>query len=354
MDDYQGKCHAAAQDFEAALLSGLVLSAAGSEKASRFDELLSSEQFARTGLHEVALSLNANFGRLQRQAVMPLDLFLFGREYQELFTKLCLDRGRSPLVLHHPKTLMTEWSVEDREFFHHVEARLAEWLAGQLPHTGQFGSTAFHTVAGIAAVHIDRMADPIREYIVSMLIQAWTVFEALSEDLWVASVNFHPTILGALKGTRVKQPGGEQAKKEESDTRVSFNDLQRYNFDVKSRLGTILNSRMNSNLSFRSLDGIRHAYGRAFSNGEAAVRDILDWDMLRYLAAVRNLFIHKRGIVDDECIKQLKGVSEAPLVEIGDAFPLSGQICQRLTGVAKQAGMSLVIAVHEWILAHSD
>ncbi len=47
--------------------------------------------------------------------------------------------------------------------------------------------------------------DAIRYFYRAMLIQAWTVFESLAEDVWIDAVNARPSRLGSLKG----QPRGK-------------------------------------------------------------------------------------------------------------------------------------------------
>ena len=57
----------------------------------------------------------------------------------------------------------------------------------------------------------------------SLIIESWTLFESLCEDLWEAAVNVRPSRLGVLSGGK---------------TSVSFDDLQRNGFDVRGKMGS--------------------------------------------------------------------------------------------------------------------
>ncbi len=117
-------------------------------------------------------------------------------------------------------------------------------------------------------------------------------------------------------------------------------------------MGTILKER--GELSFRSLNGIREAYQRAFSKKGGSVLNALDEPGLRYAAAVRNLLIHKRGIVDTEFLDQVAGIPDLPPLSAGDRFPLTGKICRELSDACRGSAIWLVNAVHAWIIGNPD
>ena len=69
--------------------------------------------------------------------------------------------------------------------------------------------------------------------------------------------------------------------------RMSFDDLQRSEFNVRNCVGTIL--KRNDNIGFRSIYDIRASYHRAFDRQNKTIDDILDDPGLQYAAAVRNI-----------------------------------------------------------------
>lgn len=185
----------------------------------------------------------------------------------------------------------------------------------------------------------------------SLTIEAWTLFEGLCEDLWEAALNVHPEGLAALKGKlRSKGKNGDSVSPTGSDAvvKLSFDDLQANRFDIKHKLGTI----QKTSVSFRSLRGIREAYHRAFFVKYQSIDDILNDEGLEYAAAVRNLLIHKQGVVDREFRDQTARVTNAIRPPVGEVFPMSGAVCQQLTDSCRCCAGWLINAVHAWIIGH--
>lgn len=133
---------------------------------------------------------------------------------------------------------------------------------------------------------------------------------------------------------------------------MSFDDLQRSEFNVRNCVGTIL--KRNDNIGFRSIYDIRASYHRAFDRQNKTIDDILDDPGLQYAAAVRNLLVHKRGVVDTEFIEQISGINGVPELEPKDVFQLTGTICRELADSCRLCAVWLVNAVHSWIIGHPE
>lgn len=346
-------------DFQAALGAGSGITRGDDPRGREFDEQLKADEFDNTGLGNVARSLMENIRRLIAHASMPMGVFSYGRVFQEMFTTICSEHGRSPFDSHYcdRQAEDPDPTKEELEFMSAVESGLREWMLNPSSTPSHIlGRTDFSHVAGFASVswkylpQIDATRDFQREsWQGSIVIKSWTMFESLSEDLWEAALNSHPTVLAALSG----KPRSE-SRSGESDispsARVSFNDLQRFSFEVRSSMGTILKN----SVSFRSLAGIREAYDRAFSKHSNQIVEILDDPGLQYAAAVRNLLIHKGGIVDAEFRKQVACLPSPLELTIGEKFPVTGRLCAELADACRTCAVWLVCAVHAWIVGHPE
>ena len=118
-------------------------------------------------------------------------------------------------------------------------------------------------------------------------------------------------------------------------------------------MGTILRSKRND-ISFRALEDIQDAYELAFTEQGKSIIDILSDPSLKYAAAVRNLLIHKRGLVDTEFKRQTVGIAGVPVVKDGHKFPLTGKLSAELADTCRCSAVWLVMAVHGWIIGHPE
>jgi hypothetical protein len=285
---------------------------------------------------------------------MPFSVFDYGRRYQEVYGKFISE----------PAKFSSEQISEDEARHFYAVERAWKWIIGVESHGSAMEGGTFNDVAGFAVYanglgeyFEKRRKSQIGAFISSLLIQAYALFESLAEDLWEAAINSHPTILGELKGTsrgkfkvRHSDPGGQQ--KSDPSVRMSFDDLQKNRFNVGSKIGTILKRR--SDIGFRSIYDIRASYHRAFERQEKAIDEILDHPQLQYAAAVRNLLVHKRGIVDKEFKEQVSGVPDVPHFTENEPFPLTGKICAELSDSCRNCSILLVNAVHAWIIGHPE
>ncbi len=199
-------------DLQAALSAGMGLTSLPDERGQRFDNDLHDGTFGKSGLQEVAETLAQNLRRLHEQAMLPFAVFNYGRKYQEVFTRFCLQRGRDPLKSHGVSYSANEPrpSQEDFQFFCDAEEALRKWICGVTVHPTEIGGGDFFHVAGFAGIEWDNSQMKIEGFVGSVLIQAWTVFESLSEDLWEAGAQFPSHDVGRViwKGIHCRQPPG--------------------------------------------------------------------------------------------------------------------------------------------------
>lgn len=188
-------------------------------------------------------------------------------------------------------------------------------------------------IEGVVAGWNDTMREnSLRGLYEAVIILAWSTFETVAEDLWESAVNARPSKLASGK--------------------VETNDLKRFRFDVRNKLGTIL--KRSSEHSLRSLAGIREAYIATFKDKGEKIRSILCNCQLQYTAAVRNVLIHKGGRIDEEYLEQVAKVPGAFRAEVGTRLPIDGQTTYERAEAVLAGSAALLKATRAWILAHPE
>lgn len=323
-------------DFQSLIFAGFGFTAEDDVRGRLFDERLKSGEFSNSGLQDVAANLMENIQRLLAHAHLPLSVFNYGRRFQEVYAKFITEPARTN----------TEGINEEQVRYFQTHERTWQWILGHEQQFTDIGSiTNGSDVAGFAAIPEREQSfeeykkQQIDAFGGSLVIEAWTLFESLSEDLWEAALNFHPTILGSLNGK----------------AKITFDDLQRNGFSVHNKMGTLLKRK--EAVGFRTLRDIRESYRLAFSDQYNDIEAILNDKGLQYAAAVRNLLIHKRGIIDKEFEEQTAGFPDVPKFDRKGppiTFPLTGETCAKLTDSCRTSACWLVNAVHAWIVGHPE
>lgn len=189
------------------------------------------------------------------------------------------------------------------------------------------------------------------------LTNAWTTIETLCGDLWETSLNCHPHILAELdgeparikRGPTSKNRSGEKQHKKESK-QVDLDLLNDYGFNIQDKMGLILKRRF----SFNTLDGTREAYSRAFSRESSQIDRALSDKSLDALCSIRNLIVHKDGVIDQDYADRTRFFGSLPKSPVGDLVMLDGDIVVRLVKPAIAAASSLLASVDDWMIKHQN
>jgi hypothetical protein len=160
---------------------------------------------------------------------------------------------------------------------------------------------------------IDKGFDSI---MLSMVILAWTAFESLCEDLLVTAKTLRPKLATPIR------PGERPLLPWES---------------AKGNRNT-----------FRTLKGIREHYWRSFGKFRDVHR-VLSHRGNDTLAAVRNLIVHRGGIVDKEFLEKVSGIPEFSSAKMEHALHLDFELVRKLIVPAVRRGATLVAGVQRWI-----
>jgi hypothetical protein len=143
----------------------------------------------------------------------------------------------------------------------------------------------------------------------SVLILAWGTFETLTEDLLIRVVEETPSLFTSIDTTK-------------------FRFTTRKNF--------------------------RKAYQEAFVD-DPGIMAAINGQGIDALSLIRNLLVHKSGVVDDRFKKEGANVPLlAPFVmlAIGDTIRVDGKTVLSMVDPALESGYALIEAVQAWLSSH--
>jgi hypothetical protein len=306
--------------------------------------LPSNEELAKAKLDGVCSVFSTNWVRLFQFSNAPHEIFKSGSRYQLLVTKILREFE------------LTEMPDTKDHRFHMIFQRIN--LAVSKIDTSTVPELAYQAPQHSAFMIPICFADSdewMNAFCSSLVIQAWTTFETLAEDLWVAAVNARPSRLASLKGSsrskyRINKDNKPQAEKVPKS--IPFAALQQRHFNVGAVMGELLLEV--SRVSFRSLGNIREAYHLAFSEQSQSIDFQLDREELQYIAAIRNVLIHKAGKVDTEFFEQTKLIPNMEALNEGDTFPLSGVLTKNLVDSVVDISYALIKSVYAWLIGHPE
>jgi len=178
-----------------------------------------------------------------------------------------------------------------------------------------------------------------RAMLVNALVGTWTAFETLSGDLWEAALNCHPHELSQFNG---KPKGHEEWK-------VASGYLHKHGYDLTKVVGTVLKNQ--KRYSFGQLSDIKKAYKHAFSKGIKDIDAIIGSD-LRALEVVRNLLVHRAGIVDEKFIGETKNMPRFSGLKVNDELPMTGDLVATLLSSTIGSSLELYSEVERWLASH--
>jgi hypothetical protein len=221
------------------------------------------------------------------------------------------------------------------ELYNSTQASLLHFLMKDDP-DANFDEFLQRSTALLAAAAANVDAG-VEAWLSAQIVSSWTAFETLAGDLWEAALNSHPHGLSELKG-----------KKAQGEKTVQIGLLQKYSFDVSKAMGALLKEKR----PFDRLEDIRENYELAFYTDVAKISEALSNDLLDTLSSVRNLLVHRGGVVDERYLRRTKNLQLAPQAVIGERIKLDGDIVERLSLAMQLLGASLLHAVDEWLVAH--
>lgn len=169
----------------------------------------------------------------------------------------------------------------------------------------------------------------------AMLTSAWAAFEALIVDLWTEAVNKHPNPL-ADRFIRKHQH------------KIDMNHLLGHGYDFRNAMGKIL--RQTGKVRLDNLLDIQNNYCLVFDNEWPLLW--LNYPALRGVEAIRHLFAHRSGFVDQQFLKLTSGLPDIPKYNVGDRFGLDGEFVAKQVDMCIRCAVELLVFLDKWSQAH--
>ena len=210
---------------------------------------------------------------------------------------------------------------------------------------------AFDLIHGRARWKVETLENGIRSNLSSMIIGTWTAFEILASDLWVAAVDAHPYELSQLKAWKwvTQKPRERKAKKNKPPKCRSSGLPRKYPRILGLKKGKTL---AEDKIRFASLRSIKESYMSAFYCHHGGIKKVLESRELKVLASVRNLLVHKSGIVDGRFLKQINGTSSFLRQPVGRRLPICGQTTGDFVESGFRCSSNLIKEVDQWLANH--
>ena len=211
----------------------------------------------------------------------------------------------------------------------------SEWLVKNIEGVGagreENDRITYNIFEMLSTLTNDYLGKSIDYTLASMITGTWTAFQTMAGDLWTVSLNLHPVSLALMGGNEkwIGQKAGAippkeatpmnaesedtQQRRQDKGRTLRLTDLHEFTdgtFDLRSKMGDFLRN----HFDFTSLATIRRAYSLAFSdkwkgNDRIVVESIgiaLADNALDGLSELRNLIVHRAGIVDRSTRAHLK------------------------------------------------
>jgi hypothetical protein len=213
-----------------------------------------------------------------------------------------------------------------------------EWVKeGRTEEKNQFMIGA-HTLNVIIDCNEQQSWEAVQATLAAMLMGLWTAFESITQDIWVAAVNAHPATLGQRVVKRSADLNlGSQIKS------ISWDSIIKVNFDLTNSLGRVL--LFQRAVNFQQLESIRAAYKVTFKEEFEPIFSAHN-DLLSELEAIRNLFTHKGGVIDERFASRVK---HPPNMQVGGIYCVSGQYVAEVARGVSACSTAIITSVDNWL-----
>jgi hypothetical protein len=273
-------------------------------------------------VHSVADAFYQNFGRARNASCVLSEAVVVSAHYKdcerEAARRLGIDYDKGLTAIERD-LVHSKWFEVFNELMDDAQANPEQHLK-----EGKQIAGRFFWLADRAETMRERLTIPLA----STLIHAWTAFETAAGDLWEQSLNTCP------------EPWAIAALSAEPDTRgESFGALSNFIHDLivdreTDRPGSLIRRAGKYNLQI--FPGIIRAYVAVFGKDAKSLFQKEPFRLLQVLCAIRNLLVHRAGLVDrqfldaaDEFSEEFKHCGiEAP--ELGRPLAIEGLMVSKL------------------------
>lgn len=247
---------------------------------------------------DVASTYQANLFRVHTLTRLPGEAFAYGKNYMEAKIKVLQKM---------PMSERTPQKIDERtwlKFFDLLGSQSIEYRQGHADDSMEKVEWLFP--------HIDPLHQGLGALLEQMVIQAWTAFEVMAEQLWTRTIKQRPKL-----ETRTK------AERRDSNP--------------------------------RSRSKIPNLYRFTFRNDNDAILRILQSKRVHSLAIARNVLVHSGGRIDNWFIRDRKGMTPLKVIRgkrPGYRIAFTGRMVRHLIDPVTPLGFDLVRAVDKWLFDH--
>jgi hypothetical protein len=295
-------------------------------------------------IREVAVVFLNNARQATFLSAFPLHLFEFGYRYKIAKMATCKVRYDDPCINGwiNRQLPMAALLVDAREHRELLGAILREECSSPY-----FLGMPTFTPSDVSTFANPKVKEHYRTLMALQVIHAWTAFETLAGDLWETAVNLCPDPL-ALMSSGQRDQGREKDKEGRT---IPIKSLLDYGLDIKNCMGTIL--RTQTKCKFTSWDEITKSYQTTFPKDSAIASKELWSELDAYsVSQVRNLLVHKAGVVDQKFVDDCKRDPRMWRFEAGNPIQLTGNLIQQLLRGHFCFSAVLILLVDEWVVRH--
>lgn len=167
----------------------------------------------------------------------------------------------------------------------------------------------------------------------AMVMTAYTIFETLAVDLWIAAVNRHSSL-------------GDNWAEKNKDKRITMEEMSGEGWNLSKSIGTFLHQ--TRRISLESLKDIRSVYAHTFKGHMDEIFG--DCSDLVKAEKTRHLFAHRNGLIDRKFKDEMAEFNEYKSVAIGERLRLTGPVTGGHIYACLNCGTSLLLAADDWSL----
>ncbi|HEX2912426.1 MAG TPA: hypothetical protein VH186_16580 [Chloroflexia bacterium] len=194
----------------------------------------------------------------------------------------------------------------------------------------------------------DKLTNDWQSFLYAALLQSWTAFESLANDMWVGVLNAYPGNL-AQRALADKANKEQQAIEGLSQKQINIDMLARYGYDLRSVMGTLLKDKFD----LTGVNGLKKAYLTVFVNRDndlkAKITEILGDKDLYNLEQMRHVLTHRGGLVDENYISNVK----SPLI-VGEKIELDMEKVVFYLNTAIKSGIKLLVVIDGYLSQIND
>jgi hypothetical protein len=296
-------------------------------EAGAFDKsyLISIQRLATTEFQPIANSFIASLRRVNNLFELPPQLIFWSTVMTEVTIAARVQRGMNP----------HDSSKDNEDDHREIALNIYNEMTGDLEHADVMGFGSYHLNEMLGDAHrpaLPHATQGIEATFAAMIMASYAALETLAADLWVIAIN-------------QKSELAKNWIKENPSKQLSGPTIAGYDFDIASRMGTILHE--TRRVTFESLSEIRKAYSHAFKGKLDESFEPLN--ELVKVEKTRHLFAHRGGLIDRKFKDEMADFEEYAGLTIGERLRLTGPVTRDHITACIRTGTNLLKFADQWI-----